>query len=253
MFYAPARRAMPHGSYNTLATLLAIILTLATSFSAFAESLQQSNSATASVVIPALNVRSGPGTSYSRIGGVKKGDTLTVVGQSNNCAWIKIKTDKIAEGWVAGTTRYVKLSVKCADIPAVTASSQTSTAAPTAAAPTPTPVPATAPATTNGGVPSWLAPGVDPGMAKELESKLPLDPNKACVLFQNFIGRQILITLTNHSESFNTEVRLEAHSEKGVCIPGGKYTFTISSPGYMDLNYEVHFFAGTRDTFRVSA
>jgi hypothetical protein len=48
----------------------------------------------------ALNVRSGPGTVYPIIGGVKAGDELTVIGKNEDGSWLKIQTDDIEEGWV---------------------------------------------------------------------------------------------------------------------------------------------------------
>lgn len=110
--------------------LLVVILLLASNGLASAAPLWQSN-ATATVVIAALNIRSGPGTGYSRIGGVKKGDILTVLGQSGNCTWLKVKTAQITEGWVSGAARYVTLNIKCNMIPAavVTAGKASNTAA----------------------------------------------------------------------------------------------------------------------------
>ena len=56
---------------------------------------------TATVLVDKLNVRSGPGTGYTRLGGVSANDSLTVVGQAQNCAWLKIET-KTLKGWVSG-------------------------------------------------------------------------------------------------------------------------------------------------------
>ena len=106
-------------------------LILSSSGLAVAASLGQS-SATATVVIASLNVRSGPGTTYAKVGSAQKGEVLTVVGQNGNCAWLKIITPKKLEGWVSGAAKYVTLSAKCSTIPAATANA-------TAAQPTPAP------------------------------------------------------------------------------------------------------------------
>lgn len=46
-----------------------------------------------------LNVRTGPGTSYSKVGAIAKGTKVTVLDVSGN--WLKIKYDK-AERWICG-------------------------------------------------------------------------------------------------------------------------------------------------------
>lgn len=53
-----------------------------------------------------LNVRSGPGTSYSKVATVKEGDVVTVleVGYDDSgAAWYQISTADGAEGWVSAT------------------------------------------------------------------------------------------------------------------------------------------------------
>ena len=133
--------------------VLVVVMLLSSSGLAVAAPLWQSQ-ATATVVIASLNVRSGPATSYARVAGVKKGDVLTVLGQSGNCAWLKIATPQKQEGWVSGAARYVTLNVKCSAIPAASATAGTAPAPAAAtgnqaasggnAAPTATPAPAAA-------------------------------------------------------------------------------------------------------------
>jgi len=55
-----------------------------------------------------VNVRSGPGTGYSKIGSVNKGTTVEVLETKNS--WHKIKLPKISSGWVVGT--YLAVSDK---------------------------------------------------------------------------------------------------------------------------------------------
>ncbi|MFA5881621.1 MAG: N-acetylmuramoyl-L-alanine amidase [Eubacteriales bacterium] len=55
-----------------------------------------------------VNVRSGPGTGYSKIGSVNKGTTVEVLETKNS--WHKIKLSKISSGWVVGT--YLAVSDK---------------------------------------------------------------------------------------------------------------------------------------------
>lgn len=142
-------------------------LILSSSGLAVAASLGQS-SATATVVIASLNVRSGPGTTYAKVGSAQKGEVLTVVGQNGNCAWLKIITPKKLEGWVSGAAKYVTLSAKCSTIPAATAN---------AAAAQPTPAPASggsAPAATATTAPAAApaAPAAVTGNLKGLSGRL---------------------------------------------------------------------------------
>ena len=59
---------------------------------------------TVTVNVSALNVRSGPGTDYSKIGTVYKGSSLTVL--ETNDMWYHVKLNNGLKGWVY--SRYVK-------------------------------------------------------------------------------------------------------------------------------------------------
>lgn len=61
---------------------------------------------TITVNVSALNVRSGPGTDYSKIGMVYKGNSLTVI-ETNNM-WYHVKLNNGLKGWVYSS--YVKQS-----------------------------------------------------------------------------------------------------------------------------------------------
>lgn len=226
-----------------------IAILLISLLSAFTVHVQaQTDDITATVSIAALNVRSGPGTTYSRISGVKKGDVLLVLGQINNCAWLQIRTAQNLDGWVAGSSRYVTLNVACGVINAVTVPAASTNV--TATAPVSTTTPAT-PTLTDGGLPSWLAPGAEPYMAAELEQKVPLKNDQSCILFQNFAGGFIYITLTQQDGGHIEEIPMEAKEEKVLCLPGGKYSVTITSRGLGQTGGMIKFYNGTRDVFRI--
>ncbi|MEM7535361.1 MAG: trypsin-like peptidase domain-containing protein [Chloroflexota bacterium] len=74
----------------------------------------------ATVRVQALNVRAGPGTNYARLDAVTSGTELQVLGQYNSCSWLKIRTPDEIEGWVSGSTSYVRLSTACSQIPETT-------------------------------------------------------------------------------------------------------------------------------------
>lgn len=76
-------------------------------------------SADAIVITDALNVRFGPDTSYNRIGGVNKDNSLTVIGRNKDCSWVQVITPTGIQGWVAAGPQYIKLNLACNAIPVV--------------------------------------------------------------------------------------------------------------------------------------
>ena len=69
----------------------------------YSDAMTGSTQPTAQVTTAALNVRSGPGTNYGRIGGVGQGDQLLVLGEYNNCSWLYVQTRDELLGWVSGS------------------------------------------------------------------------------------------------------------------------------------------------------
>ena len=62
----------------------------------------------------ALNVRSGPGVEYDRIGHVSRNDQLRVTGHKDcDGDWLSVVTPAGLEGWVSA--RYVNLDADCPD------------------------------------------------------------------------------------------------------------------------------------------
>jgi len=55
------------------------------------------------VSVNELNVRSGPGTNYDRIGRVQKGNRLQIFGKNQDCTWIQVTTSTGINGWVSIT------------------------------------------------------------------------------------------------------------------------------------------------------
>jgi hypothetical protein len=81
------------------------------------------------VATKVLNVRSGPGANYSRVGQIKEGERLKVIGRTDASDWLKIVTSNGQEGWVA--TEFVTVNTDLGPV------------AVAQAPPPPTPVPAT--------------------------------------------------------------------------------------------------------------
>lgn len=64
-----------------------------------------------------LNVRSGPGTGFERLGAAPRGTTLAVAGQLDGCAWLRIDAPGGLSGWVSGDPEFITLDTPCASIP----------------------------------------------------------------------------------------------------------------------------------------
>jgi uncharacterized repeat protein (TIGR01451 family) len=98
--------------------------------------------ADAVVTAAQLNLRSGPGTTFGTITVLAKGDSLDVIGQSENCAWLQVRASGGIEGWVAhslGGTQYTSLNIPCDSVAKVVASTPSPRPQPTVPASTATP------------------------------------------------------------------------------------------------------------------
>ena len=73
----------------------------------------------ATIKVAALNVRTGPGTDYSRIGSLKSGDGVEVTGRNDDCTWIEVETPDEVVGWISASATYVDLQIDCDSAPVV--------------------------------------------------------------------------------------------------------------------------------------
>lgn len=151
------------------------------------------------VVVERLNVRSGPGTNFNRVGAVTQGEALIVTGQVNNCSWLKIATPAGVEGWVSGSSQYVTLDARCTDIPEVSA-----------------------PAAPASG--SASSGGASSGQASSGKA------NQGCYLFQNQIGPELTITFTNKDSGKSETFKVPGNGEVEKCFAPGRYTYTLDAP-----------------------
>lgn len=100
------------------------------------------------VTADALNVRRGPGTLYSVITVVRRGTSLTVLGQDPSGSWLNVRLPDGTEGWVSRAfTDFVGAAPLVPTPPPPPTPTPTPTAIPTATptattTPTPTPTPA---------------------------------------------------------------------------------------------------------------
>lgn len=95
--------------------------------------------ATATVVTGQLNVRSGPGVTYSVLTTINQGNVVTLLGRNSDSTWAYIQTATAVIGWVNASSDYITPSVAISSLPVVTPATATpiSTAVPTNT-PTPT-------------------------------------------------------------------------------------------------------------------
>lgn len=108
---------------------------------AFAQSV---DSPQLTVLAEALNVRVGPGVTYSIVGLLAQGDQVAIVGQHAASGWWQVELPDGSSGWVSGGAAYVSVGGDTASVPEV------SIAAPSPAA-TPSPVFYTTPSTSGAG------------------------------------------------------------------------------------------------------
>ena len=55
------------------------------------------------IIVDELNIRTGPSTSYEKVGELYKGDAYTIIEEKNN--WGKLKS---GAGWISLSNKYVE-------------------------------------------------------------------------------------------------------------------------------------------------
>jgi len=174
----------------------------------------------AEVTANALNIRSGPGTTYARVGSVNQGDQLAVIGQTNDCGWLNIQTRDELVGWISGSSRYVTLNAECSTIPE-------------AEAPAPP---------QNSGSNQRPAPAAPQG-----------NGGKGCYLFQNKLGAELNITFTRKGDGWTTTFKVGEAAEVQQCFDPGNYTYTLDAPPpWGSTNGELAVSAGDNYTFPIN-
>ncbi len=181
----------------------------------------------AEVVTDALNIRSGPGTTYDRIGNVNEGDQLVVIGQTNSCDWLNVQTRDDLVGWISGSARYVTLNVDCAAIPEAEAP---------------------APPTNSGSSGSSGNSGSD-----QRPSPAAPTSNQGCYTFQNQLGAELNITFTRPRDGWNTTFKVAEDAAVEKCFDPGDYTYTLDAPPpWGSSNGELTISAGDNYSFPIN-
>lgn len=216
---------------------------------------------TATVLVPSLNLRAGPGTTYARLGAAVRNEALTVVGALPECGWLRVTSARGVEAWVSGDARYVTLSAPCAEVAqiaaesiatptraatatraaaATTAAAATATSAPAATA---TPLPTAAPT---------VEPPVDPTGTPEAEDEGDDDSagpgfpeGQGCVRVGNYIGPELTVTFTQLSSGQSFQSTVPNNQTRIYCLNPGRYTVTADAPPpWSNTNFEMEIRAG---------
>lgn len=224
---------------------------------------------TATVLVPTLNLRAGPGTTYARLGSAARNELLTVEGARPNCAWLRVTNAKGVEAWVSGDARYVTISTPCAEVAQVAAdviptptraaspTRAATVAATTSAAPATTPAATAvatatnAPAATATPVPT-VVPTEAPTATPESEAEAGDDNAEAgfpegqgCVRIGNYIGPELTVTFTQQASGQSQETRVPNNMALIYCLNPGRYSVTVDAPPpWSNLNFEVDIKAG---------
>ena len=88
---------------------VALVLLAVTPF-APAAAAQENSGLTLSVTIPALNVRSGPGSSYIPVDFMVQGEQATIIGQDATSGWYQVQFIDGTTGWVTNDASYISVS-----------------------------------------------------------------------------------------------------------------------------------------------
>ncbi len=157
---------------------------------------------TAMIIADSLNVRTGPGTNYIRIETVAKNQVLSVIGRNTGCSWLKVVTPTNEDGWISASASLVQFNGNCDEIPE--SSFQNSQSQP---------------------IGQSQMPSSQATSPTQAESS-----GRSCLLFQNFIGTEVVVTLTAQDRQWNTTITLPKGTEQYECLDPGRYTYTLDAP-----------------------
>lgn len=154
------------------------------------------------VAIETLNMRSGPGVSYPRVGIVSQGDQLAITGRDRTCSWIQFQTPTGIMAWVSSGPQFVRINGDCGVVSVVQ----------------PPPVPTAVPTSA---APNSSSGGLRPSSA---------NPDNGCYLIENFLGVTLTFTMTRSTDQQSRTFTVPLHGEKLECFEPGPYTYTIDAP-----------------------
>lgn len=119
----------PHSVFRWISLFL-ISLLLGSALAVLAVPAHADDLPTGVVTTGQLNVRTGPGVSYTVVTRIDEGQTVSLLARNTSATWVKVRLPNAVEGWVNAS--YIRASVPLADLPVNTSI----TPAPTPAAAT---------------------------------------------------------------------------------------------------------------------
>lgn len=99
----------------------ALVLLLAGTLLAPAAGAQSTSGPTLSSLVPVLNVRGGPGTTYGVMDALRPGTEVAVVGHNAGTGWWQVKLANGKLGWVSGAANLVQVTGATSGVPEVAA------------------------------------------------------------------------------------------------------------------------------------
>ncbi|MCC6456525.1 MAG: SH3 domain-containing protein [Caldilineaceae bacterium] len=194
-----------------------------------------------SVVVPALNVRSGPGLQYDIIGKVRadtEAATVNVTGRSSDNQWLTVAPAVAENGWINNSPSFINCSGDLASLPVVEAP------------PPPTPQPALADSaviTTDGSSTDQAAAA--PPVEAPVETATPESPSatvpdgQAVLVVTNGFQHEMRFTIDQRfrPQDGPSEYDLAPGGSISIIVYPGDVAFTASSPwNGLSSNATVH-------------
>lgn len=206
-----------------------------------------------SVVVPALNIRSGPGLQYDIIGKVRTTEggpgTVTVTGRSSDNEWLTVDDEAVVGGWINNSPSFITCSSDVTTLPIVEAP-----ALPTPLPVTvlPTPVPQDTAQDTSSVPPTQPeeAPPVQepvpvetPEPADESPAAPSIPDGQALLIVNNGFQHQMRFTIDQMYRPVEgpSEYDLQPGESVGIVVYPGDIPFTASTPwSGLSSNATVH-------------
>ena len=206
----------------------------------------QEDGPVATVLVPSLNMRSGPGLDYAVVDAAPQDSAYMIVGQAFNCGWLQVEGPSGEAVWISGGAQYVRFSPLCDQIPAVAPPALPDAPIAPTAAPAPTAEPAAAPTAAPTAEPVEEAPAAAPSSG-DAPAEDPLPADQGCFLLENFISIELNVTLTAQNWNWNDNFRVEPMGQRVYCLAPGRYTWTVDAPPpWNEINGEFSIKAGDR-------
>jgi hypothetical protein len=201
------------------------------------------NSVVCEVVVPALNVRSGPGLQYDIIDKVRTTEaettTVVVIGRSEDSQWLVVDTTVADQGWINNSSSFIDCNGDPLSLPVAEA---------TVPVPTPQPLPAVQPPVSTppaGDVGSSTTEGEPTPVDEETSPVAGIPPGQSLLVITNGFQHEMRFTIDQifRPQPGPSEYDLLPGESVSVVVYPGAIAFTGSSPwsglsGNVSLNVE---------------